>query len=735
MCGAACSQNTAEKFAATSWPDGFSTECGATGTWPHCIGITHYLCPPAANWPRRVGCHPRETHSPSRVVQLFCKTPEGSTKVVMALPGETIANVKQAISSKLDSSDLHFDISYSGKRLVDEFTLSDYAIQNHATLDIVYLGLAKADGNTTLYARGLLLTHNVPAVGVSTTSATHVRLTFSKLAHPGVIAECLLAGPAAGGHAGVAVIELPQALESNAGDAGVSFRDFVHAMGGRALSRCGDVSEGWLAYSSEPPLSCEMTQGVRDRNELNVRIPAGLKPDSMYALALPRLASLAQAGQVDGGRIFVLDDLLVPFGTESALEATRSVAKAAAAAASAASSRVVNEAFRCSICFSDCKDPTTAPCGHTFCLAEIQGWALSQWHAGAQNVLCPMCRAVIPDGASSLRVSTAAQCALDPAPAAAAIEAAVADTFDALRTVALRKPERTIQAHTTPLLSFAEIDFVCNSEESRSVIGSDRFWTLFAARLRGEPVCVKSMSPLRMGWRWFSTRDCFWAAVNTLFHLRHDTLVPLLGFCAEHCPSARGLPELALVMPRYPHTLGSLDLFSAVSSTADALAGGKRSRDQTPPPPSLAARLRWLHDVARALRYLHAQGILHGGLHAGAVYVESGGGKAVLGWPRVLAALVAPSPPAYADPSPPSLSQGSNLSADVYAFGVLAWAVLTGRAPVPVASGDSGCMLDSSGLPLSVPLAVRMLIERCCSRTQPLVAELCATLETALEGV
>lgn len=219
----------------------------------------------------------------------------------------------------------------------------------------------------------------------------------------------------------------------------------------------------------------------------------------------------------------------------------------------------------------------------------------------------------------------------------------------------------------------------------------------------------------------------------------HESLVPVLG-AAVGREAAGGPPtELALVLPVLARSLEP-----AVAAPAASTA-------------ELATRLLWLRQIARALRFLHASGIVHGSLSPCNVLLSEDGARALVAdfgsarlrdasGPDAAASLSlgghsAAVSPRYHDPA---VSSGCNLlrkASDVYSFGVLAWQALAGRLPFEgvdaatlPAYTAAGNRPDPDELPDAVPGPLRVLLSRCWWGNQndrPTAAALVERLEAS----
>jgi len=102
------------------------------------------------------------------------------------------------------------------------------------------------------------------------------------------------------------------------------------------------------------------------------------------------------------------------------------------------------------------------------------------------------------------------------------------------------------------------------------------------------------------------------------------------------------------------------DAFGAESTAAAPFA----------PPFKLLTRLRWLFDIARALRYLHASNLTHGRLQPSSIFIDDNK-RAVLGFNIDLDHRKDSIPWPFVDPLA-SLSDVHYAETDMFAFGALA---------------------------------------------------------------
>jgi len=255
------------------------------------------------------------------------------------------------------------------------------------------------------------------------------------------------------------------------------------------------------------------------------------------------------------------------------------------------------------------------------------------------------------------------------------------------------------------------------------ILGAGSFGMVLAATFSHMRVAVKQLPP---------GRRLPPAAVAELereaalqARLSHDHVVRVFGFAVSTADPAR--PKYGLVMARLHEQL------QAVLERAAAGDG---------PPPPLAWRLSAVHQVALGLAYLHARRVVHADVKPANVMLtapetgsllqltdfglakEVGTGGSVLGTmggggAHGTVAWMAPE--LLAPPAPGQPPARPSFRTDVYAWGVLAWQLLT-LAPAPfsglneeqvrgaVARGDRP---DFAALPAGVPDALRALIARC----------------------
>ena len=366
-----------------------------------------------------------------------------------------------------------------------------------------------------------------------------------------------------------------------------------------------------------------------------------------------------------------------------------------------------------------CVDPASTPCGHNFCLDHLRAW-ISSNGAGAA---CPTCRVPLPP-ASSLRVNPG-----------------IRTVIDASRLRRLPPSPglpREGGSHVAPSIAYDDLTFEVTKRGQRCEIGRGAFASVYAATYRGERVAAKILA-LAPGANLAAVERALWAEADVHYRVRHDAVVPLLGVCVDRDSPGGPPTELALVMPRLDRCLEA--------SLAGVGGGGGSALEQRP----MSERLRLLHDVSRALRFLHASGIVHGDLKPANVLLNAEGRAQVcdFGHARLRGDDAAASAslggaggtPRYRDAAVSSGRNALRKASDVYSFGILAWETLAGE--VPFAGMDVGSLLAHvaaggrpplSALPDGLPAIVAAVLPRCWAGTQndrPTSAEVCAVFEEA----
>jgi mitogen-activated protein kinase kinase kinase MLK4 len=314
-------------------------------------------------------------------------------------------------------------------------------------------------------------------------------------------------------------------------------------------------------------------------------------------------------------------------------------------------------------------------------------------------------------------------------PAAAAAAAAAASASPAAASA---------PAHV--MIPYEELIFERSRRGDRVELGRAAFASVYAATFRGERVAVKALA-LPPGADAAAAERALLAEATVHFRVRHAGVVPLLGVCVERDAPGGPPTELALVMPRLARSLESA--LAAGADSGDAAGGGGGGG------PPLAERLGWLRDVARALRFLHASGIVHGDLKPANVLLDAGGRALVcdFGHARLRGDDAAASTslggggggtPRYRDPAFAAGRSALRKASDVYSLGILAWQVLTGRVPYAgmdvaplLAHVAAGGRPDADALPAALPVRARHLILQSwldAQRDRPTAAAVCDML-------
>jgi len=370
------------------------------------------------------------------------------------------------------------------------------------------------------------------------------------------------------------------------------------------------------------------------------------------------------------------------------------------------------------------------PCGHSFCLDHLRDWVKAQ----APSAACPVCRTRIQQRVVDVVVNAALKARVEESLRARSFPS-LASSVAAAGGSASSSADAAASAAVIP---YDRIVFERNRRGDRVAIGRGASASVFRATLRGEPVAVKSLViPAGASLSAAAAADlerAFARAAALQYHTRHECLLPLLGAYVDRAAAGGPPSELALVVPLMPRNLAA-----AVESPATT-------------PAELACRLQWLQHIARALRFLHASGIVHGDLKPSNVLIDAGSNRALVcdfGYahmlesiPRVAALALGgciAGAPQYRDAA---VTAGRSLlrkASDVYSFGILAWQVLAGRQPfegmdgtAALAHAAGGGRPDPDALPVEVPGPLRVLISRCWWENQndrPTAAMLVERLE------
>lgn len=206
-------------------------------------------------------------------------------------------------------------------------------------------------------------------------------------------------------------------------------------------------------------------------------------------------------------------------------------------------------------------------------------------------------------------------------------------------------------------------------------IGSGGFGLVFRATYFGETVAVKRVKCAKNK---LASRQSFWAELNAA-HLRHDNLVRVIAASTQADPDdlsgASGDRVIGTIIMEYA---GDVNLQQVIYSAAEPLRP--------------EACVRHASDVARALRYLHAHGVVHLDLKPANVIVARSGVCKVADFgcslnvdsvrDRDASARRVEIGGTYTHRAP-ELLRGERVTpgADVYSFGVTLWQLLTREPP------------------------------------------------------
>ena len=405
--------------------------------------------------------------------------------------------------------------------------------------------------------------------------------------------------------------------------------------------------------------------------------------------------------------------------------------------ASGVASTAIFDAFQCAICMDTCVEPTSTPCGHNFCLDHLRDWVRAQ----SPHASCPVCRAPIQQRAENVRVNTAVKGLVDAALRARVVRGPVPPSVAAAApggAASSGAGSALLSLPPAASIPYDDLVFERNRRGDRVELGRGAFASVFGATFHGEAVAVKCLA-IPSGATAAALADLerlFTREASLLYHVRHESVVPLMGAVVDR-ESPGGPPtELALVMPRFARSLEA-----AVAAPAAT-------------PAELAGRLGWLQQVARALRFLHASGIVHGDLKPANVLLDASSTRALVcdfgharlrdGGPDAASLTLgggAGGTPRYRDPA---VAAGRSLlrkASDVYSFGILAWHVLAGRPPFEgmdvaavLAHTAGGGRPDPDALPAALPGPLRVLLSRCWWANQndrPSAAAIVERLEAA----
>ncbi|XP_058269031.1 proto-oncogene serine/threonine-protein kinase mos [Hemibagrus wyckioides] len=206
-------------------------------------------------------------------------------------------------------------------------------------------------------------------------------------------------------------------------------------------------------------------------------------------------------------------------------------------------------------------------------------------------------------------------------------------------------------------------------------IGSGGFGLVFKATYFGETVAVKHVKCAKNK---LASRQSFWAELNAA-HLRHENLVQVIAASTQangdDLLGARGDSVIGTIIMEYA---GDVNLQQVIYNAAEPLHTG--------------SCVRYAADVARALRHLHAHGVVHLDVKPANVIVSRAGVckladfgcslKVELVRDRDGSARRMEIGGTYTHRAP-ELLRGEDVTpgADVYSFGVTLWQLLTREPP------------------------------------------------------
>ncbi|KAE8798429.1 putative serine/threonine-protein kinase-like protein CCR3 [Hordeum vulgare] len=274
-----------------------------------------------------------------------------------------------------------------------------------------------------------------------------------------------------------------------------------------------------------------------------------------------------------------------------------------------------------------------------------------------------------------------------------------------------RSPQQQYVSSTYVPVEFASAEIAFLTGNFGHVLSEDGSATVYKGRLHdGLEVAVKRLK--NHGPRRHEQEGAFVAELETICHLRHDHVVPLVGWCAED--------EDRMFVYQYQHT-------SNGTLRDHLMQGGSASA--WPVRSSWKARVQALLGAATAVDHLHRVAeprIIHRNVSSCSVLLDeswaarvSGFGAAVLQEQTTGGQLVGEvaGTLGYIDPEY-SRTRRVSTASDVYSFGVVMLEVMTGRPPswegkdpntlagfaAPIIEGGNlGCVLDRRPSPEPTP--------------------------------
>ena len=233
---------------------------------------------------------------------------------------------------------------------------------------------------------------------------------------------------------------------------------------------------------------------------------------------------------------------------------------------------------------------------------------------------------------------------------------------------AAAQPHQPASVHTARRIPWDDIKFDKDEDDEKVILGSGSFGTVYAAKWCGEAVAAKTMSVKGAGPKVLAD---FWREADLQATLNsYELIVNCLGASERKIKSGE-VVEVAIVIARMTGT--------TLSHWHD---------DASPPP--LAKRLQALIEVARSLRFMHAQEIIHGDIKPANIMLDDQNRARIadLGNARSFNAgnaddstlRRATGTPRYMDPA---FARGGSLkpASDVYSFAITVWEVFTNKVP------------------------------------------------------
>ncbi|GAA6072415.1 proto-oncogene serine/threonine-protein kinase mos [Tachysurus ichikawai] len=206
-------------------------------------------------------------------------------------------------------------------------------------------------------------------------------------------------------------------------------------------------------------------------------------------------------------------------------------------------------------------------------------------------------------------------------------------------------------------------------------IGSGGFGLVFRATYFGETVAVKRVKCAKNK---LASRQSFWAELNAA-HLRHDNLVRVIAASTQaNGDDVSGTRLDSVIGTIIMEYAGDVNLQQVIYSA--------------PEPLLTASCVRYAADMARALSYLHAHGVVHLDLKPANVIVTRTGVCKLADFGCSLKVELVRDPDSSArrmeiggtyTHRAPELLRGEDVTpgADVYSFGVTLWQLLTREPP------------------------------------------------------